>query len=133
MLSIEEFGEMLNELSGEMPEDFFRELNGGVLLMEQEKLHPASAGQDLWIMGEYRVSYSMGRVIYIYYGSFARVYGHLPEQALQRRVRKTLVHEFRHHMESLAGERDLEVEDAVALARYRKHLVETAEHSNINP
>lgn len=133
MLSIEEFGEILDELSGGMPEDFFRELNGGVLLMEHAKLHPASARQDLWIMGEYSVSRSMGRAIYIYYGSFARVYGYLPEQALRRRVRKTLVHEFRHHLESLAGERDLEVEDAVALARYRRHLVEAAEHSNINP
>ena len=32
---------------------------------------------------------------------------------------EVLLHEFRHHLESLAGERDLEIEDAVELTQYR--------------
>ena len=43
-----------------------------------------------------------------------------------------LLHEFRHHLESLAGERDLEIEDAVAVSQYKyrkqeeKYLTEKA-------
>ena len=53
-------------------------------------------------------------------GSFAQVYGHLPKEDLAKRLRKVLLHEFRHHLESLAGERDLEIEDAIEIAEYRE-------------
>lgn len=49
-----------------------------------------------------------------------QVYGYMTEEALRKRVRKTVLHEFRHHLESLAGERDLEVEDAIQIARYKE-------------
>lgn len=111
---------MLDEISGELPQDFFRELNGGVVLHEQAKPHPQGRGDDLWIMGEYCRSRSLGRYINIYYGSFMQVYGGLSYEALKRKVRHTLVHEFRHHLESLAGQRDLEVIDEMNLARYKK-------------
>ena len=35
-------------------------------------------------------------------------------------MRKTLRHEFRHHLESLSGLRDLEVQDELELHRYRQ-------------
>ena len=63
----------------------------------------------------------------IYYGSFAAVYGYEGPEELRERVRKTILHEFRHHLESLAGERGLEVEDAIRLADYRKRRQEKQE------
>ena len=30
-----------------------------------------------------------------------------------------ILHEFRHHLESLAGERDLEIEDEIEISRYK--------------
>ena len=113
---------MLDEISGELPQEFFRELNGGVVLQERAKAHPQGQGDDLWIMGEYCRSGSLGRYINIYYGSFMQVYGGLPYEAMKNKVRHTLVHEFRHHLESLAGQRDLEVIDAVNLARYKERF-----------
>jgi hypothetical protein len=74
---------------------------------------------DLYTLGEYHHSYSMGRYITMYYGSFAVVYGHLSPEELKIRLRETLRHEFTHHLESLAGEKDLEIEDERQLARYR--------------
>jgi len=88
--------------------------------MEMMKIHPESMGGELYIMGEYHNSHAMGRTIMIYYGSFRQVYGHLSESKLKTRLSKTLRHEFRHHLESLAGEADLEVEDAVRIFKYKQ-------------
>lgn len=118
--TLEEFSEMLNEVAGEMPQEFFRELNGGIILKPERKLHPESRGEELCILGEYHRDKYLGRYIVIYYGSFVQICGNLPEDALSARLRKTVLHEFRHHLESLAGEKDLEVEDAVRIARYKK-------------
>ena len=121
MIDFEEFESLIDEIVGTFPEDFFRELNGGVFAREFAKQHPASRNGDLFIMGEYCVRPHLGRFIVIYYGSFAHVYGHLDEKSLAIRLRKVLLHEFRHHLESLAGERDLEIEDAIQSARYNEN------------
>ena len=40
-------------------------------------------------------------------------------EAIEEKLRETLYHEFTHHLESLGGEKGLEIEDAENLARYR--------------
>lgn len=55
----------------------------------------------------------------LYYGSFELCFGYSSEEELRERIRKVLLHEFRHHLESLAGEYDLEIEDAVEISQYR--------------
>ena len=117
--SIDEVHRILDEISEELPEAFFRELNEGVVLLPQVKLHPESRSSDkLYIMGKYVRSIT-GRHIIIYYGSFERVYGNLSEEALKKKLKDTLIHEFTHHMESLAGEKGLEIKDDEDMARYR--------------
>lgn len=122
-ITLDRFREILDELIDELPEDLFRELNGGILLQEIKKVHPESMGDNLYIMGEYHNSRAMGRTITIYYGSFMRAYGHFSEDRLKARLRKTLRHEFRHHLESLAGEDDLEVEDAIQMIKYKRRNI----------
>ena len=111
---------MLDKIACELPEEFYKDLNGGILLLPQEKLSPAAVADDLYILGEYVYSTSMGRLIYIYYGSFARMFGHLNRDSFEERLRETLYHEFTHHMESLAGERGLEKKDELQLREYKK-------------
>ena len=53
-----------------------------------------------------------------------RVYGHLDEEGLKTEMWRVLRHEFLHHLESLAGEHSLEIEDAVRIAAYK------AQHSH---
>lgn len=118
MVLLEEFEEIVDEIVSTLPEDFFRELNGGVIVREQEKIHPAAVDNDLFVMGEYHLDRYLGRFVVLYYGSFAQCFGYLSEDGLRERIRKVILHEFRHHLESLAGERDLEIEDAVQLAEY---------------
>ena len=101
-MDIREFQELLGDMLDELPEPFFDELNGGVIVSPHAKENPHSQGGDLYILGEYHRSYAMGNQIVIYYGSFMRLYGNAPAQKLENR----------------AGERDLEIEDERWLREY---------------
>lgn len=118
MIDIDRFEVILDDIAGELPAEFYRELNGGILLLPEAKISPYAVGDDLYIMGEYIYSSSMGRLIKIYYGSFEKAYSHFSESALTEQIREVLYHEFTHHMESLAGEKGLEVKDEAQLRRY---------------
>ncbi len=117
-VSLDTFSDMLDELASELPVCFYEKLNGGVVVSEAANPHPKARNNDLYVLGEYYNDYQMGRYIVMYYGSFMRLFPHAAPEKLKTEMRKTLRHEFRHHMESLAGERDLEIEDEEALRRY---------------
>lgn len=117
MISIERFGDILEELAEELPQEFYEELNLGVSLEPRAKAHPQSRNGDLYILGEYSRS-NMGQSIVIYYGSFERLFGELGEEEARDEMRRTLRHEFRHHIEWRAGERGLEKEDEKRLSEY---------------
>jgi len=130
--TFEEFGAMLDDIAVGLPDDLYRELNGGIVLLHELKMHPeCNETGDLFILGEYhndRKGYGgLGRYITIYYGSFMRVYPHYSPEDQKKELRRILIHEFTHHLESLAGERDLEIEDARDLAvykqRYARHVI----------
>lgn len=124
MVNAEQFREMMDDIIAGIPSEFLTELNGGILLLAEEKVHPRSVGSELKIMGEYVRSRAMGRLIYIYYGSFMAVYGHTSAAFLKSELRRTILHELTHHLESLAGYRDLEVEDEVSLHNYLQRKAE---------
>lgn len=121
MVTVEEVKEMLDEIASGLPEEFFAQLNGGIILLPEVKKHPKSVGNDLYILGEYHNESALGRFIVIYYGSFMRVYGDLLPEELKKKLLGTIKHEFRHHLEGLAGERDLEIEDEQYLAEYNSY------------
>lgn len=117
MIEIDRFTDILGELADELPECFFDRLNSGITVSENVKYHEKSREDDLYVMGEYRES-PLERGITIYYGSFMLAYPGLTEGELRLHMRRTLRHEFTHHMESLAGEKGLEEKDARDIARY---------------
>ncbi len=118
MVDIDRFEQMLDQIADTMPEALFTELNGGILLQPEAKVHPQSVGDDLYILGEYHRDGIFGRFIVLYYGSFEKTYPMLSRRVLRQHIERVLKHEFLHHVESLAGERGLEVTDAVELAQY---------------
>lgn len=118
MISIDEVQSILDGLAEELPKEFYRDLNGGILLLPEEKISPYARGSDLYILGEYQRGGSMGRLIKIYYGSFDRLCGNMDREALTQQLRHVLRHEFTHHMESLAGERGLEIKDEQQIEKY---------------
>ncbi|MGE5677541.1 MAG: metallopeptidase family protein [Pseudomonadota bacterium] len=121
MLPLEDMEALLEEISAEFPAQLFEGLNGGIILLPETKLNAYSRNNDLFILGEYHSGGNLGRYIAIYYGSFMCVYGHLGAMQLRDQLVHTLKHEFTHHLESLAGEKGLEIKDAMFLADYLKH------------
>ena len=119
MISFEECAEMLDEIADSMPYELYRELNGGMSLLPQLKVHPKAVNNDLFILGEYKRN-SLGRYIVFYYRSLNRVYGHLLREEYYQRLRKVLAHEVRHHNEFLAGVDDLVLYDNEQISSYLK-------------
>lgn len=120
MIELDKINNMLDEIAEQLPREIYEKLNGGVVLSPDVKYHPQARNNDLYIMGEYHRDSMMGRYIMIYGGSFQKMYGESSEKVMKRELEKTLKHEFVHHVESLAGEVDLETEDAKRLRRYKE-------------
>ena len=72
MYTIDEINDMLDEIALELPEGLFRELNGGVNLLDEIKKSSKDPEGGLYTLGEYRRD-QMGRYIVIYYGSLTAV------------------------------------------------------------
>ena len=117
MMTIDEAHEILEKIAEELPCEFYKHLNGGILLLPDVKKSP----ENLYILGEYTTSSSMGRYIAIYYGSFECVFGKdATTEKITKELKSTLLHEFTHHLECLAGDNSLEKDDERKLAEYRR-------------
>ncbi len=131
MIGIEEYRNIVSDLMDELPEEFFRDLSGGVIVSEASALADYAVRNDVYLMGEYLV-YSGIRQIVLFKGSFDRVYPLADADEAKRILRGVLRHEFRHHLESLGGVHNsssLEAEDArkkaAYLARFRRQEKES--------
>ena len=119
MVSFEECAAMLDEIADSMPYELYRELNCGISLLPQQKIHPIVLHNDLFIMGEY-IRNNLGNAIVFYYGSIARVYGNVSNERLKEELARILRHELRHHNEHLAGCDDLGILDDEQIVDYLK-------------
>ncbi|MBM7550722.1 metallopeptidase family protein [Peptoniphilus gorbachii] len=116
---IDEVEEILEEICESIPSYAYEYLNGGIILTEERKFHQESYAEDLLIMGEYQRSI-LGNMIKIYYGSFMDLYRFSPRERLKEKLEEVLLHEFTHHLEFLANEWGLVIEDNKFLEEYRK-------------
>ncbi len=113
MIGIEEYRRIVSELLDELPEDFFKELSGGVIVSEARVLPNYARGNDLFTLGQYQV-FSGIRQITMFKGSFDQAYPQADETEAREILRGVLRHEFRHHLEFLGGihnSSSLEAED----------------------
>ena len=114
MISMQEYQAIISELLDELPEEFFRELSGGVIVSEAIVIPDYSRSSDpLYTMGHYQVSSGIRQII-MFKGSFDRVYPQADAKEAKDTLRGILRHEFRHHLESLGGVHNsysLEAED----------------------
>lgn len=122
MYTIDQVHLMLNEIYNELPEYVFENLNLGIHLSPNVKMHKNSNPKiPLYILGEYKRD-NMGRMIVIYYGSFITTFGYLDESSFREKLKETLTHELTHHMEDQGGEFQLEYEDFINLQNYKNKL-----------
>ncbi len=113
MIRMEEYKQIVSELLDELPEEFFRELSGGVIVSNALVFPDYAREDDLCTLGLYKV-FSGVRQIILYKGSFDRVYPQANKDEARDILRGVLRHEFRHHLEFLGGIHDstsLEAED----------------------
>lgn len=113
----EEMATILDELVDDLPREYFRGLNGGVIF-SRDAMHDTEF-PELYVLGHYK-RMAMGRLIVLYYGSFMALYGSYDHDALKDKLKETLYHELTHHLETLAGENDLELKDLEFIERYRR-------------
>ena len=118
MITIDAMQDIVEAIADELPDAFFAELNGGILLLEDTVLAPEAREDDLYTMGEYCEDPLMGNYIVLYYGSISQICQGMSEADIRAEIRATLLHEFTHHLESLSGEYGLEIEDEQALRAY---------------
>ena len=126
MIGMDEYKAIVSELLDELPEAFFRELSGGVVVSEAASIPDYAQGDDLYTLGLYKV-FSGVRQIIMYKGSFDRVYPRADKNEAREILRGVLRHEFRHHLEFLGGihnasslEAEDEREKRAYLAQHRK-------------
>lgn len=120
MLSTEEYESILAELLDELPEEFFRQLSGGVIVSEAKEIPDYARGNDLYTMGHYQVTSGLRQII-LFKGSFDQVYPQADRAEAKKLLRGIVRHEFRHHLEALGGihnSTSLEAEDERAKQEY---------------
>ena len=113
MLTMEAYKTIISSLMDELPEEFYRELSGGVIVSESLVIPDYAQGNDLYTLGQYQI-YSGIRQIVMFKGSFDQVYPNADAAEAREILRGILRHEFRHHLESLGGihnSSSLEAED----------------------
>jgi len=114
MLDFEEARDYLTELADDLPRGIFDRLNGGIVLVPNAFYDAAG----LLILGHYHVQpMGLGRYITIYYGSFEQTYAQISPAGFKRKLKEVLYHELTHHLEHLAGDRSLEIQDEIDRAR----------------
>lgn len=125
-MNYEAFVQLAEDLWGQIPDGFKRELHGMHVL---EKAKPDPNDPGLLRLGEYLDPgypsvlggfVGIGRHITLYFGSFAQVARGNPHFDWEGEIWETLLHELRHHLESLAWNDDLVKEDIEFLQQYRK-------------
>lgn len=126
MLSIDRFEQLANDLFDRIPEQFLDGLTGGIIISEETEQRDEDL-PDVYILGEYvEDPYGLGRYIVLYYGSFAQLFADEDDAVWEEELWETMVHEIRHHIESLAGLHDLDLEDERQLAEFRRWAAEQA-------
>ena len=115
MLTFEEAQEAITQIADNIPPEILKGLNCGIVLLPEI----ITDNDGLLVLGMYHIEpLGLGRYVTIYYGSIMEAYGYLPSPAFKEKLKDVLYHELVHHLESLAGDRSLEIQDAIDREKY---------------
>lgn len=109
-INLENFTHYANEVVELLPAGLFSQLNGGIIVEPSSK-----EDGEYFLMGEYIEDPGIGNMILLYYGSFREILGDASIEEWKEEIEETIVHELRHHVESLAGVDDLSIEEEAEL------------------
>ena len=97
-MNIRRFRKTVDAVLESLPPELFRQLNGGVLVRPEAK-----EDGDALIMGEYIEDPDLGSLGLLYYRSSAEALEGASQEEWEEEIEETVIHELRHHVESLAG------------------------------
>jgi len=97
-MDVDRFRSIAESVLESLPAELMKKLNGGILVLPEKK----EEGNYL-VMGEYMEDPLMGSSISLYYGSFAEDLKDADLEEWEEEIEDTIIHELRHHIESLAG------------------------------
>lgn len=125
-MSYARFRRLLAEMVDEVPPEFMQGLQG-VHAIQEAKAEEDFV--DVWRLGEYLdpgseqflgAGEGLGRHVALYYGSFVHVADGDPDFDWEEEMWETLTHELRHHVESLAGDDSLNLEDELVARDFER-------------
>jgi hypothetical protein len=97
-MNIRRFRKTIDAVLESLLPELFRQLNGGILVRPETK-----EDGDALILGEYVEDPDLGSLVLLYYGSFAEALEGASADEWEEEIEETVIHELRHHVESLAG------------------------------
>lgn len=97
-MNLDQFRNCAHRIIESLPSGLFKQLNGGILVLDEK-----NEEADCLVMGEYIEDPVMGKTILLYYGSFVEDLEDKSEEEWIEEIEDTIIHELRHHVESLAG------------------------------
>jgi len=119
LLTFEASQEALDEIAQDLPQEIFKGLNGGYALTEETVFDE----NGLIILGQYHYQpRGLGRYVVVHYGSMTQAYGRLCPEKFREKLKDVFYHELVHHLEGLAGDRSLEIQDKIDKAKMLRHL-----------
>jgi len=130
MITTTEYKALVSDLLDELPQEFFRELSGGVIVSEATLIPSYAQQNDLYTLGLYKIFSPGVRQIILYKGSFDRAYPYAGQEEARELLRSVIRHEFRHHLEFLAGVHDSTSLEAADEKEKREYL---ARHNPDSP
>ena len=97
-MKIQHFRKSVERFLETLPPKLLVKLNGGISVFAEKK-----TDGDCLIMGEYIEDHALGSLVALYWGSFAEDLEGEPLEVWEEEIEETVLHELRHHVESLAG------------------------------
>lgn len=122
-MDFEEFADLAEAVADSLPPALLEGLSGGIVI-EKKTRRRSEDPPGVYLLGEYVTEEYLGPLILLYYGSFRRVLAGEPRAVWEEELRRTLLHEVRHHLEARAGVDDLGREDRQELERLWREAAE---------
>ncbi|PKM49394.1 MAG: hypothetical protein CVV02_16145 [Firmicutes bacterium HGW-Firmicutes-7] len=108
---------VVNVSEKEIPPILLKDLNMGIHVSPNKQQDEEE--KDYYIMGEY-IEDEMGNQIVLYFGSFRYFLENKSLKTWQKEIIDTIKHELLHHIEAMAGQEDLALQEDIEVFTRKK-------------
>lgn len=117
-MKINEFIDYVVDVSeNKIPPVLLRDLNMGIHVSPKQQEDDEE--NDYYIMGEY-IQNELGNQVVLYYGSFRYFLQDDPLETWHKEIMDTIKHELIHHVEAMAGQEDLALQEDIEVSIRKK-------------